>query len=209
MMDDIWGLSDGSSASDTGTEYEMPSGGNFEPIPDGSKVLAMVEDANWVTDERGNERLDLKWTVVKPEEYANRKINQKCWIFDMDPSVSDPEKARKKRDRARTLFAATDANAGGKLARKGGKPTSEDVVIALANKLMVIGLRVWEQDDRNDPTQKVRGNWVYRVEPKTGEIFIAPEKPSRQTTQRPAQSSGGGGYSALDDEIPFAPEWRI
>lgn len=204
MMDDIWGLSDGSSAGDTGNEYEMPSGGNFDAFPDGTKVLAMVEEAEWRSDDNGNESLNLKWTVIKPEEVANRKIFQRLWITDTDPRSTDKEKAEKKRDRARRLFAAIDANAGGKLARKGGKPSGEDVMMALSNKLMVIRLGLWEMDDRENPGQKISGNWVSAVAPKTAEIGIAPEKPARQSAQRPAQQSQrSGGYSALDDEIPF------
>lgn len=209
MMDDIWGLSDGSSASDTGTDYEMPSGGDFSAFPDGTKVLAMVEEAEWRTDDSGNESLNLKWTVIKPEEVSNRKIFQRLWITDTDPRATDREKAEKKRDRARRLFAAIDANAGGKLAKKRGKPSGEEIMMALSNKLMVIRLGLWEMDDRDNPGQKISGNWVSAVAPKNSEIGIAPEKPSRQTSQRPAQNSGGGGYSALDDDIPFAPEWRI
>ena len=197
-MSDIWGLSDGGNAKDTGTEYETPAGGNFEALPEGSKVLAMVEDAEWKDDNEMNEYLSLTWTVVKPEEVGNRKILQKLWISDLDPRAK-ADKAEAKRDRARRLFAAIDANAGGKLAKKGGKPTGEEIAMALANKLMVIRLGLWEMDDRENPGKTISGNWVQAVAPKNAEIGIpdAPVKPQRsnQTSNR---------SSIIDEEeVPF------
>ena len=159
-MSDIWGLSDGGSAAETGTEYEIPGGGNFDALPDGSKVLAMVEDAEWKEDADHNEFLNLKWTVLKPEEVKNRKIFQKLWIKDFDPRKQDEAKAEKKRDRARRLFAAIDANAGGKLAKKGGIPDADAIMLALVNKPMVIRLGLWEMEDRQNPGQTMAGNWV-------------------------------------------------
>ena len=44
----FWDLSDGANAADEkSTEYEIPSGGNLDPIPDGSSVLAMIDEAKW------------------------------------------------------------------------------------------------------------------------------------------------------------------
>ena len=40
----FWNLSDGDNAAKTGTEYEIP-GGNIDPIPAGSSVLAMIDEA--------------------------------------------------------------------------------------------------------------------------------------------------------------------
>ncbi len=198
-MSDIWGLSDGGSAADTGAEYEIPGGGNFEVIPDGSKVLAMVEDAEWKTDDQGNEYLNLKWSAVKPEDVQNRKIFQKLWIKDTDPRERDADKAAKKRDRARRLFAAIDANAGGKLAKKGGIPGSEDVLLALANKLMVIRLGVWSMDDNRNPGQKMEGNWVQAVAPKTAEVGLTEAKAPAQ----PRQSHRASSSALDDDDLPF------
>ena len=47
MIDDIWGLSTGENATDdVSTSYEVASG-NFEAFPEGTKLLAMVTDAEW------------------------------------------------------------------------------------------------------------------------------------------------------------------
>ena len=208
-MADIWGLSDGGSAAETGTEYEIPGGGNFDPLPDGSKVLAMVEDAEWKADDDRNEFLNLKWTVLKPEEVKNRKIFQKLWIKDFDPREKDKVKAEKKRDQARRLFAVIDANAGGKLAKKGGIPDSDAIMLALVNKPMVIRLGLWDMEDRQNPGQTISGNWVQAVSPKTAEVGLAEAKPSRSAPAGSSQQARNGGSAAFDDDIPFAPEWRL
>ena len=200
-MSDIWGLSTGENAADTGTEYEVP-GGNMEPLPEGSKVLAMVEDAEWKEDADHNEYLNLKWSVVRPDEAKNRKIFQKLWIKDFDPREQDEAKAEKKRDRARRLFAAIDANAGGKLAKKGGIPDADTIMVALANKLMVLRLGLWEMEDRQNPGQTMAGNWVQAVGPKTGEIGLAEAKPSRSAPAGSSQRKANAAYDD-DDEIPF------
>lgn len=200
-MTDIWGLSDGGSAAETGTEYEIPGGGNFDALPDGSKVLAMVEDAEWKTDNDQNEFLNLKWTVLKPEEVKNRKIFQKLWIKDFDPREKDEAKAEKKRDRARRLFAAIDANAGGKLAKKGGIPDADAIMLALVNKPMVIRLGLWEMEDRQNPGQTISGNWVQAVSPKTAEVGLTEAKPSRSAPSGSSQRKANAAYD--DDEIPF------
>ena len=202
-MSDIWGLSDGGNAADTGTEYEVPGGGNMEPLPEGSKVLAMVEDAEWKEDADHNEYLNLKWSVVRPDEARNRKIFQKLWIKDFDPREKDEAKAEKKRDRARRLFAAIDANAGGKLAKKGGIPDADTIMVALANKLMVLRLGLWEMEDRQNPGQVMSGNWVSMVSPKTSEIGIPDAKPRAQSARAGSSQQAANAAYADDDEIPF------
>ena len=190
----FWDLSDGENAAETAqTEYEIPGGGNFDPIPDGSSVLAMVEEAKW-TDKDGADFVSLRWTVLSPDEYKNRKIFHKLWVTDDDPSAKDADKAAKKRDKARRMLAAIDANAGGKLAQKPGKPTDETLTGCLTNKPMIIRLAVWEMPDRESPGAFISGNWVQAVSPKSKGIDVKPAKP------KAAQLAQSG---ALDDEIPF------
>lgn len=202
-MSDFWGLSDGGDATeDVSTSYEVASG-NFEAFPEGTKLLAMVTDAEWRTnDQTGLENLSLTWTVVKPEEVANRKVFQSLWLTDLQPEAKDPEK---RRDKARRMFAAIDANAGGKLAKKPGKPDAEAILIALANKQMLIRLGEYEGRTRDGGT--VHRNYVQAVGPKTGETYLPQTNraPSRQATHSGAPAGG----IAFDDEIPFAPEWRV
>ena len=206
-MSDFWGLSDGESAADTGTEYEVPGGGNFDPIPDGSDVLAVIDEAKW-DKKKESDFVSLRWSIIGPDEYKNRKVFHKLWVTDDDPTVHDREKAAKKRDKAKRMLSAIDANAGGKLSQQRSAPTDESMMLNLANKPMIIKLRVWEiTDDRTGDT--INGNWVCAVSPKSHGINIEPEYSKPKSHSAPTSSSYGSGGSALDDdEIPFAPEWR-
>ena len=113
----FWDLSTGETAANTGTEYEVPSG-NIEPIPAGSSVLAMIDEIKWDRKLSGEEFIAARWTVLAPEEYKNRKVFHKLWVTDADPGAKDETAAKNKRDKARKMLAAIDANAGGKLTAK-------------------------------------------------------------------------------------------
>lgn len=204
-MTDFWNLSTGGDATEEATTSYETASGSFEAFPEGTKLLAMVTDAEWrVNEQSGLENLSLTWTVVKPEEVANRKVFQSLWLTDLQPEAKDPEK---KRDKARRMFAAIDANAGGKLARKPGKPDAEAILIALANKQMVIRLGEYEGRTRDGGT--TMRNYVQAVAPKTEETYLPP--PKERPASRPAPRSGApaGGATWDDSEIPFAPEWRV
>jgi hypothetical protein len=191
----FWDLSDGGSAADTGTEYEIPSG-NLDPIPDGSSVLAMIDEAKW--DEKENAQyISLRWSVLSPDEYKSRKIFQKLWVTDDDPMAKDADKAAKKRDKARRMLAAIDSNAGGKLSRTGSAPTDNDLTACLCNKPMIIKCMIWSLDDRDRPDEKIEGNWIAAVAPKAKGIDVKPPRP------KPAASQAPANHGAMDDEIPF------
>lgn len=198
----FWDLSEGGNAADTGTEYEIPGGGNFDPIPNGSSVLAIVDKAEWANSQQdgsGADYVKLTWSIVSPDEYKNRKIFHKLWVTDFDPSAKDQDKATKKRDKARRMLAAIDANAGGKLTKKTGIPSDDDLAFALCNKPMIITLMVWEMDDRSTGGT-VSGNWVSAVAPKSAGIDVKPAAPSapKQQSRQSAPASRD-----LDDEVPF------
>lgn len=190
----FWNLSDGGSATDTGQDYEIP-GGNLDPIPDGSSVLAMIDEAKW-DDKDGSDYISLRWSVLSPDEYKNRKVFQKLWVTDDDPSAKDADKAAKKRDKARRMLAAVDANAGGKLTKKEGIPTDETLTICLTNKPMIIRVAVWAIKDR-ETGDTISGNWVQAVAPKSKGIDVKP------ATAPKAQTRGLQSASVDDDEIPF------
>jgi len=162
----FWNLDDGESAKDVGTNYDA-GGGNFDPIPDGTSVLAMIDEAKWDTNKENDEYCSLRWTVVKPEAFGNRKIFQKLWLTDPKPGTKD---AAKDRDKAKRMLAAIDANAGGKLMKLDKRPTNEDLAVCLTNKMMVIRLGVWDIDGKS-------GNWVQAVSPKSAEISDVKAKP--------------------------------
>lgn len=190
----FWDLSDGTSAAGQGGEYEV-AGPNLEPIPDGSTVLAMIDEAKWDAKPNKPERfISLRWTVLKPEAFANRKLFQKLWVDDMDPQAKD---GAKKRDKARRMLAAIDANAGGKLTAVQRTPVDDDLALALSNRPMTIRLGQWsiKADDGSDLT----GNWVQAVGAKNAELKVG----SPPVIAKPAASPVAARAQVDDDEIPF------
>lgn len=206
-MSGFWTTSDNDDATRVGNEYDA-GGGNFEPLPDGSVILAMPEEAKWETvRDRSEEYIGLKWTVLAPKEYANRKINQKLFVTDDDPNVTDRKKMETKRDKAKRMLAAIDANAGGKLARSAKKPDDQDLAVALTGKQMVIRLGVWEMTNRNQQTGNMEtnsGNWVQACYPKGARDIVVPEAPAKAAaSQSPSRGNSSSFSEDLDDEIPF------
>jgi hypothetical protein len=198
----FWDLSTGENSANTGQEYEVP-GGNLDPIPAGSSVLAIIDEAKWERKQTGEEFISLRWSVVSPDEYKNRKIFHKCWVTDLDPQAKDEAKAIQKRDKARRMLAAIDANAGGKLTAQEGKPSDDSMALHLCNKPMIITLMEWSM--RGNDGSDMSGNWVSRVAPKSAGIDVkAPSAKAKAPAMgnRPASN-------VLDDEIPFNCEWRI
>ena len=197
-MSDFWGLSDGSSATDTDENFEL-AGGNLEPIPEGSTVIAAVEAAAWKDDKDGNEFLEVKWRVAKPEAFANRVIYQKLWVTDADPRAKDEAAAKKKQDNARRLLSRIDAEAGGKLARKSGKPTDDELAVALQNKLMAIKVMVWAM--KGNDGSDMSGNWIAAVMSKTKPVEITSAAPPKAQAVKVQTSQGF--VDDLDDDVPF------
>mgnify|MGYP003471974838 FL=1 len=190
----FWNTSDGEDAAKTGTEYEIP-GGSMEPIPAGSSVLAMIDEAKWDHTQSGAEEfVSLRWTVLAPEEYKNRKVFHKLWVTDHDPNAKDHAKAVAKTDKARKMLAAIDANAGGKLTAKDARPSDDDLARALQDRPMVITLMIWDSN-----TGGGGGNWVSAVAPKNKALKIgdkAPAKPKGNPLDFNRRAD-------VDDEIPF------
>lgn len=182
----FWNLSDGENVDTNNGEFETGSG-NIEPIPDNTEVLAVCDEAKWDETTRAGQFISLRWTVVKPADYKNRKVFQKIRVEDEDP---------KKADKAKRMLAAIDANAGGKLVASGQAPTDENLTKCLTNKPMVLRLQVWELegDDGNTRT----GNWVSRVAPKSS----GGQKPAPNQEPDPVTPPQQAEDDDLD-KIPF------
>ena len=178
----FWNLSD-NSAVDTNGEFET-GGGNIEPIPANTDVLAVCDEAKW-DDFNGDRYISLRWTVMKPADYKNRKVFQKVRVMDDNAS---------KADKAKRMLAAIDANAGGKLVAAGEEPTDENLTKCLTNKPMVLRLQVWEIE--TEQGEKKTGNWVSAVSPRQG-VGSAPQQPEPATAQEPA------GGDDMEDDVPF------
>ena len=168
----IFKLSNGRSATTNGN-MDM-GGGNLAPIPEGTKVRAIITEAKWDTYE-GVRYIKLRWDVADGE-YKKRVIFQKIKVFE-----SSPEKA----DRQRAMLAAIDFNAGGRLAKLDkDEPSDVDLASALCNKVMVIRLGVWEMGDKS-------GNWINAVQGATQQAPAPQAAPAA-----PAQAN-------YDYDIPF------
>lgn len=189
-MSNFWNLNDGSNATQGAQgAYEM-AGGDIEPIPAKTGCIAAIEEAKW-DEYEGDRYISLKWRIAKPDAYSNRVLFQKVKVFgtsqDKDPQATA--------DKAKRMLAAIDTNAGGALSKLQGEPTDTDLMSALMGKMMAIKVMVWEMDDKNNPGEKKRGNWISAVAPSKGAPVQAP-KPA------PAPAAPAGGID-FDEDIPF------
>jgi hypothetical protein len=149
-------------------------GGDFEPIPANTQVLAYIEDAK-IDEYEGDEKVKITWVVLQPEEFKDRKVFQNVKVFDQKPEVSA---------KARKMLMAIDFNAGGKLLASGQAPDDMNLMTALGMKQMVLKLAVWDMNDK-------KGNWVTSVGAKGSAVpKAAPAPVSAPTT-------------GADDEVPF------
>lgn len=191
----FWNTSSGENVAETATTEYDAGGGGFELIPDGSTVLAYSEEAFWEQKDTGKmERyIKIKWKVQKPEGVEGRVVFQKLWVKDHDPQAK-PEKAEAKREKALRMLATIDANAGGRLAKRGTEPSDDDLALALVNKPMAITVKVWEIDGAQG---KIDGNWIAAVHPKNHELKLGEAKAKAKAA--PAGNFGDD----LDDDILF------
>lgn len=187
----FWQTSDGTNVTDNVEKEYDGGGGDFPLIPDRTVCLLNIHSAAWDKDRDGNRYIKIRWDVVKPEPIARSVIFQKLWVRDDDPQAKDPAK---KRDKALRMFAAIDANAGGKLAKAGREPDDDDLALALTNKQMLGRSMIWSMDDREQPGKKIEGNWISWVGPKgSKEITEMAAPPKRQEPDN----------SVDDDDVPF------
>jgi len=188
----FWDLSDGETTNSGAKEFEAATG-NFDPIPDGSKVLAEIDEVKWDLTRDNAEYLSIRWNVQEPDEFAKRKIYQKLWVTDDDPNAKDEAKAKKKRDNAKRMLAAIDANCGGKLSKVMRKPSNDELTMALTARPMIIRCAVWEIESATG--EKNSGNWISAVFPRQHGVEVAASAP------KPAASTSRA--NDLDDDIPF------
>lgn len=175
----FWATSDGSSAQKTEGKFEM-GGGDLAPIPDGTSVLAIAEEAK--NDEyQDNQYIKVKWRISKPAEYANRVIFQKVQVYEKDAG---------KADKAKRMLAAIASNAGGGLftsMEQRNETMPSDMSLAqLCNRPMVLKMGVWELDDKSKS-----GNWVQAV------------APAKAGTAAPVAAPAPPASSINLDDIPF------
>lgn len=176
----FWNLSDSNEKLDTSGSFEN-SGGDLEPIPAGTQVKAAIDEAKWDSYEGGDEYISLRWTVLAPADYKNRKIFQKVRVNDV-----------KKGDKAKKMLAAIAVNCGGGLLKLQAAPDNQDLQKHLLNKPMALLLQVYDMP-KSDGTGNVTGNWVSAVSPLKKGV----------TAPVPAPAPAAEPAADFDDEIGF------
>lgn len=201
FMNNLMGLSDGTKVKVAdNNEYESSSGGGFSLFPPETSVRVALDEAKWFKNPEGLTRLSLRWVVLAPEEFENRKVFQSLWIKDLEPNAAkaDVAKAQQKRDKHRMMFAVIDANAGGKIAElieRGVNITDEHLMQHLTGKQMVIRIDLMVPK-KGDPM-----NYVAKVSPKTSAVST-PEEIARGKNEIESLKKAPASR-VLDDEIPF------
>lgn len=178
----FWTLSDDTQKVDNSGTFSS-GGGDIEPIPNNTQVKAAIDEAKWDSYE-DDEYISLRWTVLAPAEFKNRKIFQKVRVKDSDS---------KKADKAKRMLGAIAANAGGGLLKIAREPSDSDLQKHLLMKPMALTLMVWEIEQQ-DGTSK-RGNWVQQVAPAN-----APAQPANPA---PRNTAPALDESDEDDDIGF------
>lgn len=180
----FWQTSDGQSAQQQNGSFEM-GGDALAPIPDGTSVLAVAEEAK-NNEYQGKSYINIKWRISKPAEYGNRVIFQKVQVYETDTA---------KADKAKKMLAAIASNAGGGLfsamEQRGENMPSDMSLAQLCNRPMVLKLGVWELDDKSKS-----GNWVQAVSPAKSQAAA----PAAPPTPPPAPAPAADNF---DDDIPF------
>lgn len=165
-------------ALSVGKDFE--SGNGFELIPDNTKALAIISNAEWRDANEHNERhINLTWDIVEGE-FKGKKVFQKVKLFESDKS---------KQLKAQKMLIAIDANCKGVIASAGVEPTIQGLQ-SLLHSPMFIHIKTWEMGDN-------KGNWVAAVSER--------KKGQQQTAQQQTSPAAQSQEPAMDfdSDIPF------
>lgn len=152
---------------------------SFEVIPDNTKALAVITNAEWrEANEYNAKHISLTWDIVEGE-FKGRKVFQKIKLFE-----SDKDKVIK----AQKMLIAIDANCKGAIAQAGVEPTVQGLA-SLLHSPMYIMIKEYEMNGN-------KGNWICAVsERKRGS-----QQPQQQQN---APVAGQEPPMDFDDDIPF------
>ena len=151
-MNNFWETSDNQTIESKST---FDASNNFEPIPNNTDVLAVIDSAAWANNQYNGDYIAIAWTILSPDEYGKRKIFQNIKVMHDNEKTSD---------KAKKMLAAIDSNAGGKLLKSGEQPDDAMLTKALTGKQMILKLQVWEMAGVYG--QNRSGNWVCGCAPK-------------------------------------------
>jgi hypothetical protein len=182
-IDNFWETEEPISA--TG-EFET-GGGNFEPIPNNTQLIAAIKDAKIDNTQRDGDFIKLQWGVLDGE-HKNRAIFQKLHVWSDD---------QKKAEKAKRMLAAIDANCGGILMKARVEPTGDSIRAALLAKPMHITVMIWEMEGDKG---LMSGNWVSAVAPMRKPTASAetPAPRAKRRTETPTPP-----WEKVEDDIPF------
>lgn len=184
---DFWSTSDGEDVRDK-VDSDIPESGGFEPLPDKTKVLAVVTEAG-KGEKDGLEYAFATLEIVKPEGYAKRKLFPRFWVFDDNPHAADKVK---KRSNDLRRFSRLDAACGGKLARKNGVPSGDDIALAFTGKQAIVQVMLMVPKNGDDPF-----NWY-------SDYFLKNSKELSEAKALDKKPQNNPTDDDLDDDsIPF------
>lgn len=169
---------------------EFIQSNNTEPMPEGTRVLATIEDIGLDSfPGSDHEHINIKRIVDEPLEYKGRKFFQPIYINGSDPSGQyyDASKQKKNKDDALRMLFAIDKNSGGKMYAGKLDATDDNLKKCLIAAQMQCVLGVTKNNK-----QTVRG-----VSPKEN---YQPSETKTQTTQNQVKKTD---YSTYEDDLPF------
>ena len=178
-MSNFWELSDGDDVVKTGGKFEVGGGNNFEPIPNNTNCVAVIDESGVISNPSGLRLISLRWSILTPVEYKNRKVFHKLWVFDHDPQAKDPIV---RKDKAKKMLFAIDNNCGGKLMASGKEPSNQSLQASLMNTPMQIKVNLMKRDDGTSM------NWISSVSPRGGGA---------------GTMSAAASPKVADDDVPF------
>lgn len=170
-------------------EADLPTGEGFEPLPDKTKVLALVTEAG-IGEKDGDRYAFATLEIIKPAAYAKRKLFPRFWVYDDNPHAADKEK---KRANDLKRFIKLDGACGGKLARKDGVPGGDDIALAFTGKQVIIQvMKMVPKEDDKEPF-----NWYADYWAKGQKEIVEVAVPTKGATSKPSFADD------LDDDVPF------
>ena len=181
-MDNFW---QDLKEAPTGDGFSV-GGGDFEPIPKDTQVIALVDKVEWKapSDYQPVEYINITWRIVDGE-YKNRVVFQKCQVLHFEPE---------KKQKAIKMLANIDHLTSGGEVMRSGSTTAESMQSAFKKKPVLLTLEVWEVNGNS-------GNWVRSVKPYNRADMVA-QAAQAATQPQPKPPASGNDYFN-DDNIPF------
>lgn len=179
----------------SGGKYQA-GGSDIDLIPDNTDLVAVIDE---VTRDcyNGVNTIKMRFTVLEPEAYSNRKVWKSLYMFEHSTFVLEKqgvEAAERKKKKDTAMFEAIDFNAGGECRSSGCEPeelTTEQLQGALMDKRMLLKMGI--VTDKHDPNKKTQ--YIKAVAP-AAKYHEAGDKPqsAKPAVRQPVN---------IGDDVPF------